>query len=310
MLETDILVKTDNFDGPLGLLLLLIQREEMDIKGIDISIITDQYLKYLNQMKDLNFDIAGDFLFMAATLLHIKSQFCIQDDNSDKLKDIDLDDDSSGLAGIASKSDLIRRLEELQHFQNMGKKLWGLTKVGHEVFTRSRIDRKAILDSLLLPMELNSLTEAMIDIIKRNRSKLTFIRDPISVKDKLLFLKNYLVAGKTIAIRELLEEDKRFEGYELQHVVVTFICLLELTRLKKVQVFQSEHLNEIYVEVIENLQDFDIGLVDNFVSVKNENENENKANVIKVDESKVDKFSFIDNIDNIENIEKGAGLIQ
>ncbi|MBF0298800.1 MAG: segregation/condensation protein A [Oligoflexia bacterium] len=278
MLETDILVKTDNFDGPLGLLLLLIQKEEMDIKSIDISVITDQYLKYLGQMKDLNFDVAGDFLFMAATLLYLKSQVCVLEDTVDKNKIFDSNDEINNFGGITNKTDLIRRLEELQHFQNMGKKLWGLSKVGHEVFTRSKIDKKAVINSLLLPMELNNLTEAMIDIIKRNRSKLTFIRDPISVKDKLIFLKNYLMVGQTYAIKDLLREDKRFEEYKVQHVIVTFICLLELTRLKKVHVFQSEHLNEIYVEVLGHLHDFDIGLVDNFTSVqKEEKERAEKA---------------------------------
>ena len=74
MNQNEILVKIDRFDGPLALLLHLIQKEEMRIQDLDVTTITNQYLDYLNKMQDLNFDVAGEYLFMAATLLHIKSQ--------------------------------------------------------------------------------------------------------------------------------------------------------------------------------------------------------------------------------------------
>ena len=72
MLDTTIQVKTDHFDGPLALLLLLIEKEEMNIRELDLTKITKQYLDYLSQMRDLNFDVAGDYLFLAATLLLLK----------------------------------------------------------------------------------------------------------------------------------------------------------------------------------------------------------------------------------------------
>ena len=74
MLETNIHIQTQNFDGPLGLLLHLIQRDEMDIKDLDLNKMTQQYLNYLVDMKELNFDIAGDYLYMASTLLFLKSK--------------------------------------------------------------------------------------------------------------------------------------------------------------------------------------------------------------------------------------------
>ena len=77
MLDTSIQVQTDQFDGPLGLLLLLIQREEMNIHELDLTHITRQYLDFLNQMEELNFDVAGDFLFLAATLILLKSKNCL-----------------------------------------------------------------------------------------------------------------------------------------------------------------------------------------------------------------------------------------
>ena len=87
MLDTSIQVKTDYFDGPLGLLLLLIQKEEMDIRELELTKITKQYLDYLAQMRELNFDIAGDYLYLAATLLLLKSKNCITEEESKKMID-------------------------------------------------------------------------------------------------------------------------------------------------------------------------------------------------------------------------------
>ena len=80
MLETTIKVATGHFDGPLSLLLLLVQKEQMDLGKLDLTIITQQYLDYLQIMRDLNFDIAGDYLYLAATLVFLKSQSCLQEE--------------------------------------------------------------------------------------------------------------------------------------------------------------------------------------------------------------------------------------
>ena len=73
MIETNIQVKLDHFDGPLGLLLHLIQREELNIRELEINQITHQYLDYLKKLQDVNFDVAGEYLYLAASLLYIKS---------------------------------------------------------------------------------------------------------------------------------------------------------------------------------------------------------------------------------------------
>ena len=143
MLDTSIQVKTDHFDGPLGLLLLLVEKEEMNIRDLDLTKITKQYLDYLAQMRDLNFDVAGDYLFLASTLLLLKSKICIAEE---ELKGLEAEFGIEGMS-ITSQSELIRRLEELQLYQKMSKKLWGLEKKGHEVFVKPKVDRKAIVNS-------------------------------------------------------------------------------------------------------------------------------------------------------------------
>lgn len=259
MLDTNIQVKTDQFDGPLGLLLLLVQKEEMSIKELDLNGITKQYLAYLSQMKEINFDLAGEYLYLAATLLLLKSKNCITEEETERLKD---SMNSEGDLKITSEEELIRRLEELQHFQKMGQALWNLPKKGHEIFIKPKIDRKAIVNSILTPMDLSSLTTGMIDLIRKENRKYTVLRrDKLSIKEKLQFLKTVLESGKQANFEDLIEQDG---DKEIENIVITFISLLELARLKKVKIFQNEDKSDIYVDVVGSLEDFDVALADGF----------------------------------------------
>jgi segregation and condensation protein A len=263
MLDTTIQVKTDHFDGPLGLLLLLIEKEEMNIRELDLTKITKQYLDYLAQMRDLNFDVAGDYLFLAATLLLFKSKVCITEEEAIKLGD---EFGSEGL-NITSQSELIRRLEELQLYQKMSKKLWELPKKGHEIFVKPKIDRKAIVNSILTPMDLNSFTMAMVDFLFRQRRKYTVVkRDRLSIKEKLQFLKTNLKLGEQTTFDTLLEQDAKSEEDKssIDNIVITFISLLELARLKRIAVFQNEDRSTIYVNCVRSLEDFDVEQANGF----------------------------------------------
>lgn len=263
MLDTSIQVKTDHFDGPLGLLLLLVEKEEMNIRDLDLTKITRQYLDYLGQMRELNFDIAGDYLFLASTLLLLKSKVCIAEE---EMKNLEAEFGVEGL-NITSQSELIRRLEELQYFQKMSKKLWDLEKKGHEVFVKPKIDRKAIVNSILTPMDLNSMTLAMVDFLFRQRRKYTVVkRDRLSIKEKLKFLKTNLKLGEQTTFDSLLEQDGNAEDGKdpTDNIVITFISLLELARLKRISIFQNEDRSTIYVDVVRSLEDFDVEQANGF----------------------------------------------
>ena len=191
MIETSINVKLDRFDGPLGLLLHLIQKEEMNIRELDITQITNQYLDYLQKLKDINFDIAGEYLYMAATLLYIKSKASVVEGEDSKQK-VEGDEDFP----ITTKTQLIQKLEELQRFQELGQRLWTLPRRGEEIFVRPKVDRKSIQNSILTPMELDSLTDVMVDLIRKEKRKYTVVkRDRLSIKEKLISLKTKLTAG-------------------------------------------------------------------------------------------------------------------
>jgi segregation and condensation protein A len=266
MLDTSIQVKTDHFDGPLGLLLLLIEKEEMSIRDLDLTKITKQYLEYLSQMRELNFDVAGDYLFLAATLLLFKSKVCITEEEVLSLSD------EFGIDGlhITSQSELIRRLEELQLYQKLSKKIWDLPKKGHDIFVKPKVDRKAIINSILTPMDLNSFTLAMVDFLFRQRRKYTVVkRDRLSIKEKLQFLKSNLKVGDQTTFDALLEQDGNpSESDEIKdpsdNIVITFISLLELARLHRIAVFQNEDRSTIYINVVKSLEDFDVEQANGF----------------------------------------------
>jgi segregation and condensation protein A len=251
MTENEILVKVDRFDGPLALLLHLVQKEEMRIQDLDLTTITNQYLDYLQKMQDLNFDVAGEYLFMAATLLSLKSQTV-----ADESQDQNLIKITAGEMGleIQTRGDLIKRLEELERFQRLGQRLWGLPKKGHEIFVHPKIDRKAIENSILTPIDLQQLTETMMDLIRREKKKYAVVkRDRLSIKEKLVRLKSMLKEGETTLFDKLLDENET----GIIDKVITFISLLELARLKKLQIFQNEDKGSIYIEVKESLDSFD-----------------------------------------------------
>lgn len=255
MIEHNIQVKLDHFDGPLGLLLHLIQREEMSIKDLDINRITQQYIDYLQKMQDLNFDVAGEYLYMAATLLLIKSKM-VADGEEEKIR---LTGDEN--IQITTKTQLIQKLEELQKFQKLGETLFTLPKRDEDVFVRPKVDRKAIQTSILTPMSLDSLTESMVDLIRREKRKYTVIkRDKLSIKEKLVQLKNDLKIGTQTTMDKLLRSEER----DIEEVVITFISLLELARLKKLDIFQNEVMGSIYVDVKEDLNSFDVETADGF----------------------------------------------
>ncbi len=258
MTDNEILVKINTFDGPLALLLHLIQKEEMRIQELDLNMLTGQYLDYLQKMQDLNFDVAGEYLYMAATLLYLKSQTV-----ADESQDQNLIKVSAGEMGleIQTKGDLIKRLEELERFQRLGQRLWALPKKGHEIFVKAKVDRKVIENSILTPLDLQQLTETMMDLIRREKRKYTIVRrDRLSIKEKLIRLKSMLKVGDSTQFDKLLDENET----GIIDKVITFISILELARLKKLEIFQNEDKGSIYIEVKEDLNTFDVETADGF----------------------------------------------
>ena len=259
MLDTSLQVKTNQFDGPLSLLLLLIQKEQMNIRELDLKLITKQYLEYLDYMQDLNFDVAGDYLYLAATLIYLKSKNCITEDDQNAMKELAGENDA---LDIFSHADLIKRLEELQRFQKLGEQLWSLPQRGREVFVRPKLNKKYHLTTFLKKVELDELTLTMVDYLFREQRKYKVVkRDRLSIKEKLRYLKDNLKMGDQTTLKEIINGQ---EDGSITNLVINFISLLELARLKRIEIFQNDDRGEVYLNVKRSLDDFDIEQADGF----------------------------------------------
>ena len=258
MLYDQIQIKSENFDGPLALLLLLIQKEEMDIRDLDLTKVTKQYLGYLSKLEKLDFNVAGDYLYLAATLILLKSKDCLSEEDKNLIDKLT----KEGELEITSQSELVKRLEELERFRGLAHGLTEINQRGRDIFIKPKVNRKAIIDSILTPVELSALTEAMMEVISRNKRKYAVVKkDKISIKTKLLEFKAFLKEGDEALFKELLERNNTGEKID---IIITFISILELARLGKITLFQNVDNAEIYVRVIADLNNFDIREADGF----------------------------------------------
>ncbi|MGB0452668.1 MAG: segregation and condensation protein A [Bacteriovoracaceae bacterium] len=274
MLDTSIQIKTDRFDGPLSLLLMLIQKEQVEIRDLSLTKITEQYLEYLDRMQELNFNIAGDYLYLAATLIYLKSKECLTEQDKEALGQFEAGSDK---LVIESQAELIQRLEDLQRYQKLGQLLWKLPKKGEDIFTRPRLNKKYHFSSFLKRIDVEELTLSMMDYLVRESRKYKVVkRDRLSIKEKLVFLKNLLNVGETKTLDEIIGVQN--DG-TITNVVINFISLLELARLKRIEVFQNEDRGSVYFKVVKELDDLDLASANGFED-ENEQENteENKEN--------------------------------
>ncbi|HXW53386.1 MAG TPA: segregation/condensation protein A [Myxococcota bacterium] len=226
-------VDTPNFDGPLDLLLHLIRKHSMDIFDIPIVMITQKYLAALDQMLSLNLDVAGEFLVMAATLMEIKSKMLLP-------KDEILDEETEEEA-VDPRLELMKRLLEYQSFKEASLELAKLPQLGRDVFLRPEdeedLSEQASITTFkdLAPMELFDLIEILSKVIKKSEhlSIHTITRDRISVAARV----HELIEFSQVRVRFSFYDALRyFPIYEKVDVIVTFLALLELSRLKLIKI--------------------------------------------------------------------------
>jgi segregation and condensation protein A len=230
-------VHLDKFDGPMDLLLHLIRKNELDICDIPIATITRQYLDYIKLMKDLNLEVAGDFLVMAATLLQIKSRMLLPLDEPEEGEDEELD----------PRAELIRRLMEYQQYKEAGMVIGARALLGREVFVRTCSDPELVAaQNVEGPLEVS-----LFDLVDAFRLLLTRIpaehfhdvaaAETFSIADSINEILSLLQERATIQFDELVRDD-----FTRERVIVTFLALLELCRLKMIRIFQDNHEGGIW----------------------------------------------------------------
>jgi segregation and condensation protein A len=243
MTAPDYTVSLPVFEGPLDLLLHLVKKHELDVLDIPVSFITEKYLEYLDLMRRTNLDIAGEYLLMAATLVHLKSRELLP--TPDPSQDEGMGEDGEELD---PRQELIRRLLEYQKYKDAAAELDDRPVVGRNVWLRgSSIDDE--IPEEQAPLEETSvfkLLEALADVLAKARVKLTHevIVDRLSITDRINQLVDRLDAEGTFTFRSCFDlgaEGAEVAEAQLKHeVVVTFLAILEMTRLKLIRITQGE----------------------------------------------------------------------
>jgi segregation and condensation protein A len=229
-------VRIENFEGPLDLLLHLIKKNEINIYDIPIAMIAQQYLEYLEAMEELNLNVAGDFLVMAATLLQIKSKMLLPVDET-------ADDDEDG---PDPREELVRRLLEYKAFKEAARQLDDQEKIWREIFRREQAPLVEEVEEEL-PLEnvsLFDLVDALKEVLERNPSSrlIEIVPDNLTVRERMNLILETLEGKDSVSFAALFEGS----GHRMV-VVVTFLALVELMRLRIARVFQAETFGPILV---------------------------------------------------------------
>lgn len=251
------LVHTQRFEGPLGLLLYLIRKEEMDIFDINVVEITRQYLDYIKMMKELDLEVAGDFVSMAATLLYIKSRMLLPQYNEEG-EIIETED---------PRKELVQKLLEYQKYQDAGQQLYSRPLLNRDVFARGSqddfLDEDGNGEIILEEDGLFSLIGSYRKALRQMKKAVHNVRAKVqSIASRVMEIKDRLVVGQRVLMHELVLA----EGPERRpQLLITFLSMLELGRMGFVSLFQSDTYGDIHVEakkpiegnVLERVQEFD-----------------------------------------------------
>ncbi|MEW6109050.1 MAG: segregation/condensation protein A [Nitrospirota bacterium] len=229
-------IKLPVFEGPLDLLLHLIKDNKIDIYDIPISFITSQYLEYLEMMKELDLEIAGEFLVMAAALIHIKSRMLLPPD--EEVPPEELED---------PRLELVQRLLEYQAFKDAASILKGKEEEWTKVFAREPLgddDEEDIPAELyLFDVNIFDLLGAFKKIFESTPPEvLTITKETLTVKDRMMLIVEMMENIESIRFEEMFKDN-----ISRTQIIVTFLALLELLRLGLARAYQEKEFGNIWI---------------------------------------------------------------
>lgn len=232
-------VKLESFEGPLDLLLYLIRKNEVNVIDIPIALITEQYLGYIELMQELNLDVAGEYLLMAATLIHIKSRMLLPRPETGQEAAVDDED---------PREALVRRLLEHQKYKAAAELLHDRETVRSAQFMRpdARVaDAAGDEFEPELEVDLFSLLAAFRGVLQRAKGRARMVLPPeqISIEARMHQLLGRLSETEACGFEDLFEDGDGSRPF----MIVTFLALLEMIRLKLIRVFQGGSFTAIRV---------------------------------------------------------------
>ena len=231
-----------DFEGPLDLLLHLIKKSKMDIFDIDISDITNQYINYINEMSELNLDIASEYLVMAAELIEMKSRKLLpgkeEDEENEEI--------------INPEEELKRRLAEYEKYKESTEVFRNLEEKRTSYYTKAPESLKQYSEEKLEndgSVGVMDLLDAFQKLLEREQFK-----RPLNTK---IARKELSVKERVVKIREILKEKKKvnfvelFDDFSKPYVVVTFLSVLEMAKNREITLKQDNNFSDIYLERVD-----------------------------------------------------------
>lgn len=239
-------MKLEVFEGPLDLLLHLIDKNKVNIYDIPIALITEQYLEYIAAMESRDMDIMSEFLVMAATLVNIKSRMLLPKEVREEEEEED------------PRKELVERLLEYKMYKYISYELKDRQVDASKVMYKGATIPKEVadykeevdLDGLLSELTLSRLHMVFQSVMKKQTDKIDPIRsrfgriekEEVSQEEKMLYVEAYAKAHKEFGFRALLEEQ-----HSKMELIVTFLCILELMKMGKVGIVQEAVFDDIYI---------------------------------------------------------------
>ena len=242
-------VKLEVFEGPLDLLLHLIEKNKIDIYDIPIALITDQYLEYIRAMENRDMNIMSEFLVMAATLIDIKCRMLLPKEQVEEDEDED------------PRAELVRQLIEYKKYKMMGQELRDLEMDAAKSLYKGPTlpdevkdyERPVDYEELLQDVTLSKLNQIFNEAIRRSKDKIDPIRskfgkiekDEINLEAKQAHIVGYIRNHKTFSFRKLLENQA-----SKMDIIVTFLVVLELMKVGSVEIRQDELFDDIEITTV------------------------------------------------------------
>ena len=239
----DYKIEIDAFQGPMDLLLHLIEKAQIDIYDIPINDITDQFIQYVYQMGELNLEIASDFLLMAATLIEIKSKMLLPNEKAATELQLEMEE-------LDPRVELVRRLVEYKKYKNISEELRTFEKIQSQVYYKPREDLFEYEDETIdiEGLDAENLLKSIIKIIGRKRNS------EISLSINEIQREEYTLEACIEDIQDLLEKNPRLRFSDLlnvdiskKEIIVYFLSILELIRMKFINVDQKEDFSDLII---------------------------------------------------------------
>jgi segregation and condensation protein A len=228
--DTDQLkITLGDFEGPLDLLLYLIRQEQVNIYDIPIARITDEYLRYLNLMQELDLTVAGDFLVMAAQLIELKSRMLLPRDPQAEEEEL-----------LDPRRELVDRLLEHEKFKAAAEMLWSRATVERAVFTRAELETDKTNPEVVVG--LFDLLRVFQEILARHKEEILMEieREEVSMAEMIDRLRNMVRSAGEVNLMNFFERAK-----SRRELVVAFLSVLELVRMSEISLVQSETFGAI-----------------------------------------------------------------